>query len=284
MCCDRYKAVHYPKTTKMTLRTATIAMLITWATPAALFVPWLFVYREKTFDISVRYKYVACHAHWPAEAVGQAFTVGVVMLTCYLLPLVCIGIFYVLIATRVQSRRQGAVVGRLGSGSAAAASIRRSTARLLRMLVVVVVLFAVSWLPLYAVQLRHMFVPASHISADEKHIVKTYVVPIAQWLGAANSCVNPFVYCYFNCGFRGGVIEVFRRIAAALGLSVGARRRSSDYQRSSDVTGAVMAVTMDRVDMETTVNGNQNVIRRGRNGEDCCPVETACSVIYIDSM
>jgi neuropeptide FF receptor 2 len=268
----------------MTLRTATAAMLITWAAPAALFVPWLFAYRQQTFVISGRYEYVACHAHWPVEAAGQAFTVGVVMLTCYLVPLVCIGIFYVLIASRVQSRRQGGVVDRLGSGSAAAASIRRSTTRLLRMLVVVVVLFAVSWLPLYAVQLRHMFVPPIHIGAIEKHVVKTYIVPIAQWLGAANSCVNPFVYCYFNYGFRAGVIDVFGRIAAALGLSVGSRRRSSDCPRSSDVTGAMMAVTMDRVAMETTVNGAENVIRRGRGAENCCTAETACSVIYVDSL
>ena len=30
------------------------------------------------------------------------------------------------------------------------------------------------------------------------------IVPIAQWLGSSNSCVNPIIYCFFSKKFRNG--------------------------------------------------------------------------------
>ena len=270
---DRYKAVHYPKTSKMSQRTATIAILITWVAPVALFVPWLFAYRQKTFVISGRYDYVVCHADWPTEYAGQAFTIGVVMLTCYLVPLVCIGVFYLLIAARVHSRSRGGVVDRLGTGSAAAASIRRSTARLLRMLVVVVSLFAVSWLPLYVVQLRQMFASSENIGAVERHVVRT-LAPVAQWLGAANSCVNPFIYCYFNYGFRAGVVDLIGRAGTWLG------RRPRRAAADCGVTGTAVASEGINVLMDTT-----DFVTRSRANvtENSCTAEIACSVIVVKS-
>ena len=123
--------------------------------------------------------------------------VTIVFLTCYLLPLACISVFYALIGARVWRRR----VGHLAVQSRAAANIRRSKTRLLRMLVTVVVLFAASWLPLYAINLRRMFADPPGAGSVEKRVLERYVGPLAQWLGASNSCINPFVYCYFSHGF-----------------------------------------------------------------------------------
>lgn len=128
--------------------------------------------------------------------------------------IIIIGSDYFIVSKRTHfvkvARRRG---DRIASGSAAAANIRRSKTRLLRMLVVVVALFAASWLPLYAVQLRMMFAPVGGFSDVEKNVLRMYVGPVAQWLGAANSCLNPFVYCYFNCGFRTGIAEQLGRAA-----------------------------------------------------------------------
>lgn len=258
----------------MSQRAASTAILITWVAPVALFVPWLFAYRQQTFVVSGRYDYVVCHADWPIEIAGQAFTIGVVMLTCYLVPLVCIGVFYLLIAARVHSRSRGGVVDRLGTGSAAAASIRRSTARLLRMLVVVVFLFAVSWLPLYVVQLRQMFASSESISAIERHVVRMYVAPVSQWLGAANSCINPFIYCYFNYGFRAGVVDLISRAGTWFGRPP--RRAEADCV----VTGTAMASGGINVQMDTTDFVSR---RRVTITENSCTAEIACSVIVIES-
>lgn len=36
------------------------------------------------------------------------------------------------------------------------------------------------------------------------------ILPIAQWLGAANSCINPILYAFMNRKFRAGFRHLFR--------------------------------------------------------------------------
>ena len=207
----------------MTTFAAVCTICAIWLLPIIIFVPWVFVYGQRTFVVG-RYEFVACHADWPSRSIMRAFTVGVVFLTCYLLPLVCIGVFYALIGVKVWRRR----VGNLPVQSRAAANIQRSKTRLLRMLVTVVVLFAVSWLPLYAINLRRMFAAPLDPDSLERRVRERYLGPIAQWLGASNSCVNPFVYCYFSHGFRSGVAGLLRTVfcrSTAVNESMLLRRR-----------------------------------------------------------
>lgn len=36
------------------------------------------------------------------------------------------------------------------------------------------------------------------------------ILPVAQWLGAANSCINPILYAFMNRKFRAGFRHLFR--------------------------------------------------------------------------
>jgi len=92
-------------------------------------------------------------------------------------------------------------VSGLRRGSRAEQNITRTKTKILRMLVVVFVTFTLSWLPLYSVGLRLLF-GLDSMSATEKTVLKKYIIPVAQWLGASNSCVNPIIYCYFSSSFR----------------------------------------------------------------------------------
>lgn len=40
------------------------------------------------------------------------------------------------------------------------------------------------------------------------------VLPVAQWLGAANSCINPILYAFMNRKFRAGFWHLFRTCCA----------------------------------------------------------------------
>ena len=35
------------------------------------------------------------------------------------------------------------------------------------------------------------------------------IIPVTQWAGSANSCVNPFIYCFFSNKFRAGFKQLF---------------------------------------------------------------------------
>lgn len=84
----------------MTSQTAGVVMAAIWIVPGMLFVPWLFVYRQQTFDV-VGFDYVACHVVWPSRDIDVAFTVGVVFIVCYLLPFAVIAVVYLLIGIKV---------------------------------------------------------------------------------------------------------------------------------------------------------------------------------------
>lgn len=79
--------------------------------------------------------------------------------------------------------------------------IQKSKIRVVKMLAVVVLLFALSWLPLYAVNLKLFFFHTGDDS-PEMRMIHDSVIPVAQWLGTSNSCMNPLVYCLFSKRIR----------------------------------------------------------------------------------
>lgn len=69
------------------------------------------------------------------------------------------------------------------------------------MVLVVVITFAVSWLPLYIIFCMVKFYEQI-LDIDWVREAFYVLLPIAQWLGAANSCINPLLYAYLNRRFR----------------------------------------------------------------------------------
>lgn len=86
--------------------------------------------------------------------------------------------------------------------------IRASKTRVVRMLVAVTVIFALSWLPLYLLKFRILF--GSTLKRSERSVYFDYLIPVAQWLGSANCCINPLIYCYFSSSFRESTKDVLK--------------------------------------------------------------------------
>lgn len=76
------------------------------------------------------------------------------------------------------------------------------------MLVVVVIIFMLSWLPLYAIFIR-IKLGSEQMEAWEA-VLLAYTTPLAQWLGASNSAVNPVLYAYFNQKYRRGFTAIIQ--------------------------------------------------------------------------
>ena len=85
--------------------------------------------------------------------------------------------------------------------------IQKSRVRVIKMLAIVVLLFALSWLPLYIVNLvLYFFRP---LNSQKMRLIHNKIIPMAQWLGTSNSCVNPLVYCLFSTRIRDRVRLMF---------------------------------------------------------------------------
>ena len=132
-----------------------------------------------------------CYTNFSSRSSERGFFLGIMFLTCYLIPLCFLALCYSLIGLRVWSRSVAGI-----RGSKAERNINRSKIRIVRMLVTVTVFFACSWLPLYCVRMRILFGPT--LVGQARSVTKKIIIPMAQWLGSANSCMNPFIYCYFR--------------------------------------------------------------------------------------
>ncbi|KAF8792141.1 putative G-protein coupled receptor 83 like protein [Argiope bruennichi] len=74
----------------------------------------------------------------------------------------------------------------------------------IKMLVVVVILFALCWLPLNTFNLLREFNPETFL---HKSVTHSTVFFVCHWLAMSSVCYNPFIYCWLNDRFRAGALN-----------------------------------------------------------------------------
>ena len=83
--------------------------------------------------------------------------------------------------------------------------LQRSKMRALRMLAAVVGAFAIAFLPLYFIFTRLKLATLQGTGwefTNQSQDVWISVIPLAQWMSSANSCINPFLYHFLDPKFR----------------------------------------------------------------------------------
>ena len=200
LCC-RYLAIFYPQTSRISPRTACVMIAIIWLVPMCIFIPWLVVYVEKVFIVQ-GFPYVQCTAEWSSMDIRKMYTLGAVFLTCYLIPLLFIAVFYLLIGIRFGSVTLEVLEARGLNGISIGVKYEFEDVNCGFCDVCTVMVTTVCH------RITHTIWNTTII--NEKIILKNYLLPIAQWLGASNSCVNPFIYCYFSTNFRGSIVQIVR--------------------------------------------------------------------------
>ena len=86
--------------------------------------------------------------------------------------------------------------------------------QVIKMLMVVVILFAVCWLPLHLFNIILDFVPQlRNEDQPEASSIVVAVYTTVHWVAMSNSFVNPIIYCFLNDSFR---VRRRARIVSAL--------------------------------------------------------------------
>ena len=199
----------------MSPRCAFIMIGCIWLLPMGIFIPWVMVYTLIYHTTAEGFVAVLCTADWDSLQHRRLYTLGAVFLTCYLVPLLFIAVCYLLIGVRVWKRRVRGM-----RGTRTERNIYRHKIRIVRMLMVVFIMFSLSWLPLYALELRFLFGPSLERGTKLYNLIRLYLLPFAQWLGSANSCINPFIYCYFSTSFRRSILVAVRSRSCCGKISV----------------------------------------------------------------
>jgi len=154
----------------------------------------------------------------------------------YVIPLSVIAVFSLCIL-RYISRHRGPVTVAVADNTRTSAKKRQAS----RLLILVVVIFAVLWLPLHI----HLLVFYFGYTSDSPF----YLVLSVLWncLAYANSCVNPLIYDHMSKDFRDAFREVMRCSSSAAAVErVNMEQRHHRHDHHEDIELRASDVVAER--------------------------------------
>ncbi|XP_063981897.1 neuropeptide SIFamide receptor-like [Diachasmimorpha longicaudata] len=253
---DRFLAIWWPLKCQITKRRARLLIVIIWFIALAITLPWLLF-----FDIIIlpnNLDQSFCVEEWPRKQDERLFFLLGNLMFCYVLPMILISLCYIAIWVKVSRRN----IPTDTKDSQMERIQQKSKVKVVKMLVVVVILFVLSWLPLYVIFARIKLGGTPTIWEEE---VLNIATPIAQWLGSSNSCINPILYAFFNKKYRRGFMAILKS-----GRCCGKLRY---YE-----TVAIMSSSTSMRKSSYYVNNNNSSTRRTCHGP---PVHQDSNVSYI---
>ncbi|CAB1319988.1 unnamed protein product [Coregonus sp. 'balchen'] len=210
-CCIVYP--FHPKLTLLVAK-ATIAMIwilavvIMCPSAAALTVKEVadhyMVYNQ---NYNMTYPLYSCYENFADPKMRKVYTM-VLFAHIYLVPLALITIMYgrigVKLYTSVVSSREpqdAAPPPPPARHEGGRPLISQKKIKVIKMLIVVALLFMLSWLPLWTLMLLTDY---GGLEEEQLELLTGYIFPFAHWLAFSNSSVNPIIYGYFNENFKRG--------------------------------------------------------------------------------
>ncbi|XP_072038926.1 QRFP-like peptide receptor isoform X3 [Amphiura filiformis] len=218
---ERHHAICYPLRSRMiqSPKRAALLLSILWGFSLILVSPLLIVLRVTEHDdVLALKKYKFCQEIWRNKQQKKRFTIFLVVFL-YIIPLITMIILYIRVAHRLWIRKAIAP-GDVPQNNASRACSLRYKKRATKMLVTVVVLFAICWLPYHIVSLARDFSYLEDISPNR------LMLAVVQLIAFSNSFNNPVVYVFLNDNFK-------RNFIKTLSILRRRQRRRSRVKRSS---------------------------------------------------
>uniref|UniRef100_A0A8C5IVW2 Neuropeptide FF receptor 1 n=1 Tax=Junco hyemalis TaxID=40217 RepID=A0A8C5IVW2_JUNHY len=208
---DRFRCIVHPLKPKLTVPAAVAAIAVIWALAVAIMCPSAALLRlrqEKRFQLllgtgNATRPVFWCREEWPEPAMRKAYTT-VLFTNIYLAPLALIALMYARIGVFLS---HAAVPGPGKRGREQRRGAWRRKRKAIHMLVLVTLLFALSWLPLWSLMLLSDY---GSLSDVQLRLINVYIYPLAHWLAFSNSSVNPIIYGFCNRSFRRGFQAALR--------------------------------------------------------------------------
>jgi len=228
-------------------------VILVWVMSLSIMSPWLFYYKQ-IHEYHKQQLFYFCVQDWPIKN-GESVFFLVVFIICYVVPLVMIIGCYSMIALRVSTRNAPGIFRYSNI-------IQKSKVRVIKMLALIVVLFGLSWLPLYAIFLILQFNPPDPHSRQLDLLVNVFA-PIAHWLGMSNSGMNPIIYCFFSKTIRKRTVAMLA-CSTATNLHRPHRHFSSTKLMSSvDYTNGQITLRLNKPQLKS------NILRKGHGHFIC---------------
>ncbi|XP_049642494.1 neuromedin-K receptor [Suncus etruscus] len=191
---DRYMAIIEPLKPRLSATAAKVVIGSIWVLALLLALPQYLYSTTKVMPSRT-----LCYVQWP-KGQTQHFTYHVtVIVLVYFLPLLVMGITYTIIGLTLWG---GEIPGDTCDKYHEQLKAKR---KVVKMMVVVVVTFAVCWLPYHV----YFILTAVYQQLNRwKYIQQVYLGSF--WLAMSSTMYNPIIYCCLNKRFRAGFKQAFR--------------------------------------------------------------------------
>ncbi|XP_022780499.1 probable G-protein coupled receptor 83 [Stylophora pistillata] len=211
---DRFFAILFPFRKIINRRTTKVLVALTWLVGAVFTAPILYTNRTVVDDGSNK---VTCQEVWEPlfnSSKARSDYTFVHFGFLYAGPLTVIGVLYTAIVLELW--RGNSVKFR---AKANYQEVEKSNKKVLKMLVTVIVVFALFWLPVYIFQFLVY-------TGNRTCTVDGVILFIGYFLCQATSAVNPFIYAIYSENYRSGFKAVLRNLVYCQGRQL-FRRESS---------------------------------------------------------
>ena len=215
---DRFYAVFYPLKEKIFRKPKILSGTI-WILSFVLMLPYPMLHQVKFNSSQNRYQ---CLQVWPWEdpndtTHSETFLVleifhSIAFVILYALPLLITIVIYFLICRKMWRR---IIPGNATERNRAAAE--KSKRKVVRLLVIIVVVFALCWFPTYV---NHYF---CCVRPDQAHKLPFEVTSFFYWLGHANSAINPCLYILMCDKFRRAGLYACRLVPMSTSIQLPAK-------------------------------------------------------------
>uniref|UniRef100_A0A3Q3WCI1 Neuropeptide Y receptor type 2 n=1 Tax=Mola mola TaxID=94237 RepID=A0A3Q3WCI1_MOLML len=199
---DRHRCIVYHLETRMRKDVCFGVIALTWVLSAVLASP-LAIFREySSLTLEPGLTILVCTERWPGKSTdGTIYSISMLILQ-YFLPLSIISFAYARIWSKLRSHVSPAEsVGGGITGSERHRRRRKTT----KMLVTMVVVFAVSWLPFHAFQLA-TDIDSKVLDMRDYRLLYTIFHVVAM----CSTFANPLLYGWMNRNYRAAFLAVFK--------------------------------------------------------------------------
>ncbi|XP_023123853.1 tachykinin receptor 3-like [Amphiprion ocellaris] len=191
---DRYMAIIHPLKHRLSAKATMGVIVCIWSLAVVLAFPLCYFSTTRTLP-----RRTLCYVSWPRTADDPFMYHIIVTVLVYLLPLVVMGITYTIVGVTLWGSE---IPGDSSDNYLGQLQAKR---KVVKMMIIVVVTFALCWLP------YHVYFIVTGLNkrlSKWKYIQQVYLSVL--WLAMSSTMYNPIIYCCLNSRFRAGFKKVFR--------------------------------------------------------------------------
>jgi len=201
---DRYRRIHKPLK-QYYQRNTRLSIFFSWFFSGLFALSCLISMRVHIYFISYE-KLISCQVFFPSKSsyLIRKIRVFCLIILFYIIPLLIISILCTL-TMRTIARRS--IIG-----ARQFPTFQQSRTCSIRLLIIIVIVFALSHLPVHFMHTRDFFISSLNHSSKSNKCNDTTIYLFFYWLGISSCCHNPIIYSWFNKQFRRLALNCCRSI------------------------------------------------------------------------